>query len=192
MLQGGKRGDAGFTLIDMLIVCVVIGIMCGIAVPSLINAMNGMRLGQAAREVERELHLAKQRAVGKGRPMRVRFDCPSAQQYRTTELIGSTALPVAADSAADRCSEVAYPFPPDANPLTRPNLDGPVRRLDQQVTFNVSQTIEFWPDGTAHYNNGSGNPWPMVPTAGISVSVVRSGIQKTITVNGLGKILLVQ
>lgn len=192
MVRFSKRADAGFSLLDMMVVIALIGIISGIAVPTLINSINGMRLGQSAREVERELQTAKQRAVGKGRPIRVRFNCPAAQQYRLTELIGSPSAPVAADTAADRCSETTYPFPPDNNPLTRPNLDGPIKRLDEQVTFSVQQTIEFWPDGTAHYNTGAGDPWPMIPTAGIQVTLVRSGKTSTITVNGLGKILLVQ
>ena len=33
----------------------------------MLGAIDRMRLGQAAREVERELQMAKQRAVGKGR-----------------------------------------------------------------------------------------------------------------------------
>jgi prepilin-type N-terminal cleavage/methylation domain-containing protein len=192
MFRAAKRTDSGFSLIDMLVVITLIGIVSGIAIPTLINSINGMRLGQSSREVERELQTAKQRAVGKGRPMRVRFNCPTAADYRIVEIIGSPAVPVAADNAADRCSETVYPHPPDNNPLTRPNLDGPIRRLDREVTFAVQQTVEFWPDGTAHYNNGGVNPWPMIPTAGISIQLTRAGRTTTITVNGLGKILLVQ
>jgi prepilin-type N-terminal cleavage/methylation domain-containing protein len=190
MLAVLKRHDAGFSLIDMLIVVTLIGIMSGIAIPSLINAINSMRLGQSAREVEREMQTAKARAVGKGRAMRVRFNCPSTGEYRMVEVIGSPAAPAAGDTATDRCSETVYPFPPDVNPITRPNLDGPVKRLDPEVAFNVSQTIEFWSDGTAHYDNATGNPWPMIPTAGISITLARLGKTSTITVNGLGKILV--
>lgn len=190
MLALLKRHEAGFSLIDMLIVVTLIGIISGIAIPSLINSINSMRLGQSAREVERELQTAKQRAVGKGRAMRVRFNCPSTGEYRMVELIGSPAAPAAGDTAIDRCSETVYPFPADGNPITRPNLDGPVKRLDPEVAFNVTQTIELWSDGTAHYDNGTGNPWPMIPTAGISITLARLGKTSTITVNGLGKILL--
>jgi prepilin-type N-terminal cleavage/methylation domain-containing protein len=187
-MQG--RHDAGFSLIDMLVVVTLIGIVSGIAVPTLINSINAMRLGQSARDVERELQTAKQRAVGKGRPMRVRFNCPAPSEYRMVELIGSPSAPAAGDDAADRCNATVYPFPADNNPITRPNLDGPVKRIDQQVAFVATQTIEFWPDGTAHHNTGVGNPWPMIPTAGISITLTRLGRTSTITVNGLGKIQL--
>ncbi len=188
-LRSRAAEDSGFTLVDMVAVTALVGILSAIAVPTMISAVNGMRLGQAAHEVERELQMAKQKAVGKGRTMRIRFNCPVAGQYRITELIGLAAAPAAADTAANRCSDVVYPFPPDGDPLTLPNLDGPIRRLDSSVTFSTSQIIEFWPDGTAHYNTGV-LPWGMIPVAGISIKVSRAGKTSTITVNGIGKIQL--
>jgi Tfp pilus assembly protein FimT len=185
------RTERGFSLIDMMVVVGLIGIICAMAVPTITNAIDQMRLGQAARDVERELQTAKMRAVGKARPIRVRFNCPTAGEFRIVELIGSATTPAAADNAGNRCTETAYPYPaPDSDPVTRPNLDGPVRRLDQTVTFAAAPTIEFWPDGTAHYNGGAGGNWPLIPVAGINVSVTRRGVTSTITVNGLGKVQL--
>jgi prepilin-type N-terminal cleavage/methylation domain-containing protein len=190
MFSHSRRHDAGFSLIDMLVVVTLIGIISAIAIPTLINSINAMRLGQSAREIEREMQAAKQRAVAKSRPIRIRFNCPVVGQYRIVELIGSPSAPATADNATNRCDPVAYPFPPDNNPLTRPNHDGPVKRLDNEVTFTAQQTIEFWSDGTAHYNNGTGDPWALIPTTGIAVTVSRAGKTSRITVNGLGKIQL--
>ena len=185
------RTERGFSLLEILIVVGLIGIVSGIAVPTLTAAADRMKLGQTAREVERELQTAKARAVGKRRPIRVRFNCPTIGEYRLVELIGTPAVPVAADSAADRCSEAAYPFPaPDLDAVTRPNLDGPLRRLEPTVTFAIAPTIEFWPDGTAHHDTGAGDPWPMIPVVGVNIRLAREGAISTITVNGLGKVLL--
>jgi prepilin-type N-terminal cleavage/methylation domain-containing protein len=187
-----SRDERGFTLIDILATIMVFGIIAAMTVPAMIASLDRLKLGQAAREVEREIHTAKSRAVSKGRVMRIRFNCPAAGQYRITELIGTASVPVAADNATNRCDPVAYPnTPPDTNPLTYPNLDGPVRYLPADIDFGATQTIEFWPDGTAHTGTGTtASPWPLIPVAGINVTVTRNSDTSTITVNGLGKIVL--
>jgi len=80
----------------------------------------------------------------------------------------------------------------DNNPLTRPNNDGPMRRLPTGVTFGTAATLEFWPDGTVHQQSGSTLPWPVVGVAGTSVTLVKGSVTKRIDVNGVGKITLVR
>jgi len=170
----------------------VLGIVMAAAVPAIFDMTANMRVAQAARDVERELQTARLRAVSSNRPMRVRFNCPVAGQYRMVELIGSTSAPDALDAPTSRCSETTYPYPAsDNNPLTRPNNDGALRQLPVGVTFGSAQTIEFWPDGSAHLSTGT-NPWPVVPAAGTSVTVTKGTVVKTVSINGLGKIQLQQ
>ena len=192
MRTRGWHSERGFSLLDMLAVVTVLGIIMAIAVPNIAAGIDAMRLGADARAVERELQVAKSRAVSRGRAIRIRFNCPSPGQYRITELLGTVSVPLTADTAANRCDPAAYPFPAaDNDPLTLPNLDGPVRMLDASVAFSAQQTIEFWPDGTARYAaGGTITPWPMIPTTGLSIALVRKGITSVITVNGLGKIQL--
>ena len=194
MAQHARHSERGYTLIDMVVVVSIIALMAGITIPTITASLDSMRLGQATREVERQMQVAKSRAVSKGRAIRIRFNCPVAGQYRITELIGTVSVPALADTAADRCDPTQYPFPAaDVDPLTLPNHDGPIQYLDDNVTFDTVQTIEFWPDGTAHYIGGGAElPWPMIPTMGISIKLAREGVTSTISVNGLGKILLVQ
>ena len=158
------RSAAGFTLIDMIVIVAVFGILAGISVPTFLNLTEGYRLGQTLREVERELQSARLKSVTSNRPFRVRFDCPAAGQYRTVELIGSPSVPAPEDTAANRCQEATYPTPAaDNNPLTRPNHDGPMRRLPTGITFSAANTLEFRPDGTVHQQSGATLPWPVVP-----------------------------
>jgi len=182
----------GFTLTELLIVVALFAIMAGIAVPLLINVADGIKLGQATRDVERELQAARLRAVSSNQPMRVRFNCPAAGQYRVVELVGTASQPAAADIAADRCTLAAYPYPgnADKNVMTRPNNDGPLRTLDSTVTFSNVITLEFWPDGSAHANptNVAANPWPPIAGAGTTVTLVKGSKSKTILVNGVGKV----
>lgn len=189
--MGTQSHDArGFSLIELMLTSAVIAIVAGMAVPLLVDVAGKIKLGDATRAVERELQTARLTAVSSNQPMRMRFDCPSAGQYRMTELIGTPRTPAAADTAVGRCSMATYPFPGDSdkNPLTRPNRDGPLRTLDTSVTFSNSTTIEFWPDGSAHTNTGGTNPWPPIAGTGYTITLTRKGVTKSIVVNGVGKI----
>lgn len=186
------RAPAGFSLIDIMMSVAVLCIIASASVPSLMHVVNGMKLGQAQRDVYQEMQAARLIAVSSNRPMRIRFNCPSAGQYRLTELIGSPTRPDPTDSAADRCSDTKWKYPANDNdPTTRPNRDGPVRRLPDTVTFETAAALEFWPDGTVHRQVGGESPWEQVSVAGGTVvTIAKDTTVKTISVNGLGKIQL--
>ena len=183
----------GFTLIDIMVTVSVMAIIMAGALPSLINIADSMRLGQGQRDVYQEMQSARLMAVSSNRPMRLRFNCPVAGQYRLTELIGSTSAPDLNDTANDRCSATKWTFPANDNdPTSRPNHDGPVKQLPTNVAFGAASNLEFWPDGTVHKQTAAENPWDQVPVVGGSaITVVKAGTVKQITVNGLGKIQLV-
>ena len=186
-----SQTDSGFSLIELLMVVALVGIVSVIGMPLLGQVAGAIELGEAARQVERELQSARMAAVAANQPVRVMFNCPVAGQYRLVELIGTPAVPAAADGAVGRCSTTTYPFPaPDNNPITRPNNDGPLRTLKSTVTFTTVTTIEFWPDGTAHTNSGLVNPWPPIASPGTNIVLTRSGKTRSILVNGIGKIQL--
>ena len=186
------RSD-GFTLLDMLATVALIATMAAFATPQMVDGVDNMRLGMTVREVERELQFARLKSVSANRPMRVRFNCPTAGQFRVVEVIGTPRTPVAADAATNRCDESIYPYNPtgsDASRLTRPNNDGPLRRLSPQASFTAFPTLEFWPDGSVHADAGTGNPWPTVANTGVTITVSRKGKTRNITVNSGGKIQL--
>jgi prepilin-type N-terminal cleavage/methylation domain-containing protein len=193
-----QRDVRGFSLVEMVLVVAIIAIVSGIAVPQILNSSRQMKLSGAARQVERELQTARMKAVKSNRAIRVRFNCPSAKQFRIVELLGSPQTPAADDadsSAAARCNTTNYPYP-DNDPefFAIPNNDGPLQTLPREVDFGSVQTIEFWADGSAHVQTGTTNPWPVIGTAGLSLTMqdvkYPSTMVKTITVNGLGKITL--
>ena len=187
------QSRAGFTLIDIMVTIAVFAIIMAGALPGLINVADGMKLGQGQRDVYQQLQSARLIAVSANRPIRIRFNCPAAGQYRVVELIGSPTTPDADDSANDRCSETKWKYPAnDINPTSRPNHDGALQRLPNSVTFGATSTLEFWPDGTVHKQAVAENPWAQVGVAGTAITVVKGTNVKTITVNGLGKIQFVQ
>lgn len=178
------RHDRGFSLIELLAVMATFIVIAAIAVPQFQELSASMRLGQATREVERELQTARLKAVSTNRRLRVRLNCPTAGSYRIVELLGS-----AADNGSSRCAYSAYPYPAaDNNPLTLPNLDGPIRTMHSEVTV-TTMTVEFRPDGTAWTVDTAGTV-QLIPPAGTSLTVTRQSKAKVINVNALGKILV--
>ena len=184
----------GFSLIELMVVVAVFAIVAGIAVPAITSSSNQMRLANGARQVERVLQMAKLKAVRADRVIRVRFNCPGAREYRMVEVLGTPSAPAPDDAdsaAATRCSQTNYPYP-DINPdfFALPNHDGPPGRLPDGVAFSAVQTIDFWPNGTAHAG-GSGLP---LPGTGVTLRVydikLGTAVNKAITVNGLGKVTL--
>jgi type II secretory pathway pseudopilin PulG len=183
----------GFNVTELLLTCAIIAVAAAVAMPQLTSAVDQMRLGMAVRDVASELQFARLKAVAIQQPMRVRFNCPVAGQLRVVEVIGTAANPDPKDLDAQtsRCDETLYPYRPtggDQSRLTRPNNDGPIRRLQSGAAFTASQTLEFWPNGSVH------NASQACCTAGgqvntVTITVSRKGKTKNITVNGLGKIL---
>ena len=178
----------------MVISMALITTLAAIATPTMIDIVDGLRLGMSVREVERELQFARLKAVATNRPMRVRFDCPTTGSIRVVELLGTTLTPDWSkdfDNYPTRCSESAYPYSPtgaDKSRLTKPNNDGPIRRLQPGVTLTVKKTVEFWPDGTVHSGLQTQAPWPLIGAAGETITLTRKGVSKSIRINSLGKI----
>ena len=189
----------GFTLLELMLVLAVLGAISAMAIPAVLNTTRQIKLAANARAVERELQGARMKAVRSNRAIRVRFNCPATGQYRMVELLGSKQTPATDDAdsrAATRCGYSAYPFP-DTNQdfFSIPNNDGPIQTLQDGIGFGTdAQTVEFWPDGTAHVAAGGTQPWPAITGEGVGITVFdimhQSTIVTSIGVNGLGKIAL--
>lgn len=171
-------------MVEVMLTTLVVSIMFAIAVPAGKAALDSLELGNATREVERELQTARLRAVSANRPMRVKLNCPEQGQYRMVEVTGLAAT----DRAAGRCDEslFGYPGPRDNDPAT-PEHDGPLRRIGMQIDDVTGPELEFSPDGTTRLVM-SGVAQTMNGEATVEVS--RDGVTKEITINALGRIAL--
>jgi prepilin-type N-terminal cleavage/methylation domain-containing protein len=176
------RTNSGFSLVELLLTVAIFGTITAMAVPVLKDVTGSIKLGEAARMVERELQAARLKSVSSNRELRVRMNCPATGYLRTVEVLGS-----AADTASGRCLESAYPFPVhDTDLMTRPNFDGPVRMLPTGATVSTS-VIQFGPDGTA--TNVVSGVAQTIATS-VTITITRDGKSRTVTVNGVGKVSL--
>ena len=193
MTKSYIQDRGGFSLVDIMVAVSVMAILAAGALPALVNVSDSMKLGQGQRDVYQEMQTARLVAVASNRPMRIRFNCPAAGQFRLTELIGTPSKPDFNDTATDRCSDTKWKYPANDNdPTSRPNHDGPVRQLPNKVAFGATSTLEFWPDGTIHKQVAGEFPWKQVDLNGTAITVTKGTTVKTISVNGLGKIQFVQ
>jgi Tfp pilus assembly protein FimT len=127
-----RASEVGLSLIEAMIVATLIGLAAAITATSVAAGMRRYTIISASQQVASTIRAARFQAVGKNRTLRVRFNCPSASQYRVVEFVNDAGI----DAAADRCSAVAYPFPAgDADPNTMPNVDGAVQYLPNGVQF---------------------------------------------------------
>ncbi len=174
--------SAGFSLTELLLTMAVAATLMVIAVPALNAVSDATKLGDAARQLERELQTTRMKAVANNTPLRLRTNCPSAGYFRIVEFLGTSS-----DSPATRCSTSTYPWPASDNDLsTAPNFDGPLRQLLNSATMS-NAILEFRPDGTA-WDLSSGTA--VTITTPVTITVTRKSATKSITVNNLGKILL--
>jgi prepilin-type N-terminal cleavage/methylation domain-containing protein len=182
MPRGVSADVRGFTLTELLLTCAIAATLMAMAVPVLSTVNNASKLSNAAQAVERELQTARMRAVSNNTKLRVRTNCPSTGYYRIVEV-----LETSADNNLSRCDPSTYRWPPpDTDLATVPNLDGPVRQMSSGATA-TDLWVEFRPDGTA-WQVVSGTATAI--TTSVSMTVTRNGSSKTISVNGLGKVLL--
>jgi prepilin-type N-terminal cleavage/methylation domain-containing protein len=187
------RSDRGFSLVELLAVLAFFVIVAAVAMPVYTDVVDSMRLGQATRDVERELQTARLKSVSTNRKMRVRLNCPQAGQYRMVQVLGTSE-----DLPTTRCSDSAYPYDSsNQNPVTK-RQDGPVRSLQDGVTVPTA-AFEFWPNGTAYRVDSSGVAQVIPPDEvsggndqGVSLTLTKEGKTKEIWVNGRGKIQIVQ
>jgi type II secretion system protein H len=68
------RGTAGFTLLELMVVVIMIGILVALGIPSIAAQMRDRRTNQAAHEVALLYRRARALAMGRGSAVMVRFD----------------------------------------------------------------------------------------------------------------------
>ncbi len=79
MLLCDTRRTAGFTLVELVIVIMILGIMAAVAVPRYADALSKHRVDAAARRIEADLELARRRAKITSTSQSVQFDAGASR-----------------------------------------------------------------------------------------------------------------
>jgi Tfp pilus assembly protein FimT len=183
-VRTGQDNQAGFSVIEIVIVLALAVSVAAVAMPSYNSLTTAYRAKTAARAVEREMQTARLKAVTVSRAMRVFLNCPAAGQLRVVEYTGVSTT----DDASNRCDPVAFPVPGPSDMLrSTPQFDGPVVYLPDGATVTGTITaFEFSPRGEVSQVAAGGATTPL--TAEALVTVTRAGWSYGISINVGGRI----
>ncbi len=87
-----ERGDAGFTLIEMMVVLGLIALTLGISLPAFWNSRGSAQLRPLTAQLAAELRMARATAIIQNRPVSFVFD-PKARVYQVPGVSRPTSLP---------------------------------------------------------------------------------------------------
>ncbi|HTY08567.1 MAG TPA: GspH/FimT family pseudopilin, partial [Candidatus Edwardsbacteria bacterium] len=144
--------NKGFTLIELMVVLVVMGILIGIAAYSFTGIINNSRARGAADKIVQELQGARERAYSRGHPVDVTFSATAKGGVQMTVVFhtatGDETRPV---SAFDECrlgliSAGVTKVPPDSGAA-------PSSGIYFTATGIPANTCRFQPQGAS--NTGS-------------------------------------
>jgi type II secretion system protein H len=153
------RANGGFSLIEMMIVCVLVGIIAAVATPSFIIYQQNSNLREAARDLASDISLCRQRAVAENIRYRIVFD-QAGNSYTVRQETGPNTN-VYADLVTKRPCDISSAVIISADPA--PSFSGGV------------PSITIQPRGTM----GAGS-LKLQHTASLS--------EKTITTNLMGRV----
>jgi prepilin-type N-terminal cleavage/methylation domain-containing protein len=144
-----KMKNNGFTLIELMVVIVVIGIAAGFSIPNLVRTIPVYRLNNATNDIAGQLMIARSKAISDGVPyigtfttngssFRITKDLNSNNNVDTGEPTVSISLPtdIKTDSTA---AKIVFSSRGNAD------IDGTIRLINNK---NMRKRVYVTPSGT--------------------------------------------
>jgi prepilin-type N-terminal cleavage/methylation domain-containing protein len=137
-----SKRQAGFTLMELIVVVGVLGILAAMATPPFLEWTRNARYREAARDIASALRDARTTAITRNFECQVEFDL-AGRRYRTTR--GNRA---AGSDAFDTVLRDWYPLP---NTI--------LLRRNDACDGNANLNFEFNPNGTRELREGEADTW---------------------------------
>lgn len=136
---------SGFSLIELTVVLLVMGIGATIALPRLAETVSRNRAETVAKVIQSDLELARRTAMNRGRVVTMRFDLENAQ-YQSAEVVAHPGhsetlemnLPAAFGQNIHLSADFAGPTGIQFDPRGTPSMTGPLGDSRATGTITVS------------------------------------------------------